>query len=565
VKRAMIAGTLLSLIVSGSAYGYWQTLGTGSGTATTGTASPLTLSPGTPTDRLYPGGSADVAVTVTNPNPYAVHVGRLALDTSQGTAGFAVDAGHSACGVASLSYATQSNGGDGWDAPANGSLVLRLPGALSMTTAAANACQGATFSVYLATDRDANAAVRTTSGLISYWRLGADPALADNFTGTAGTSLPSHTGTVAAAWSTPAGTDPVLSTANRLRRSAPGWSLVRAAATPPSASYAVRAELFAASLVANDAAGVVGRFDPATGGYYSARYRISDGTWRILKTVGGVDTSLASAAATLSAGQTYRIRFDLTGSALSLAVDGVVVATATDTTFAAAGLAGLQLGESATSAVSSDGTGLHLDNFRVYPNSGTAAGDSVGTNAGTFQGTVVQNEPGALVGDLNAAVTLNGSTGAMRVATPAGLPSGAAARSVEVWFKRTGTADAALFSYGTAATAKLFAARLTSATNLRVWGFNLDRDFTLPYGTSDNAWHHVVVTYDGGVLRCYLDGTGLTPLSATLDTTLDASGFTAGAATGAYHFGGSLDEAAVYGQVLSPATVTDHYRSGRGL
>jgi hypothetical protein len=564
VKRAVIVGILLSLIASGSAYGYWQTLGTGTGTATTGTASPLTLSPGTPTDRLYPGGSADVAVTVTNPNAYAVHVGRLALDTAQGTAGFAVDAGHSACGVASLSYATQSNGGDGWDVPANGSLVLRLPGALSMTAAAANTCQGATFSIYLATDRDANAAVRTTPGLISYWRLGADPALADNFTGTAGTTLPNHTGTVAATWTTPAGADPVLSTANRLRRNAPGWSLVRAAAAPPSAGYAVQADLFAASLVANDAAGVVGRFDPATGGYYSARYRISDGTWRILRTVGGVDTSLASASATLSAGQTYRIRFDLTGSALRLTVDGVVVATATDTTFPAAGRAGLQLGESGASAVSTDATGLHLDNFRVYANSGTAAADSAGPNAGAYQGTVVQNEPGALVGDLNAAVTL-GAAGAMRVAAPAGLPAGAASRSVEVWFKRTGTADAALFSYGTAATGKLFAARLTSATNLRVWGYNLDRDFTLPYGTSDNAWHHVVVTYDGGVLRCYLDGAGLTPLTATLDTALDASGFTLGAATGAYYFGGSLDEAAVYGQVLSPATVTDHYRSGRGL
>jgi hypothetical protein len=177
VKRAVIAGTLLSLIAFGSAYGYWQTLGSGTGTATTGTASPLTLSPGTPTDQLHPGGSADVAVTVTNPNAYAVHVGRLALDTSQGTAGFAVDAGHSACGVASLSYATQSNGGDGWDAPANGSLVLRLPGALSMTAAAANACQGATFSIYLATDRDANAAVRTTPGLITYWRLGEGVSL----------------------------------------------------------------------------------------------------------------------------------------------------------------------------------------------------------------------------------------------------------------------------------------------------------------------------------------------------------------------------------------------------
>ncbi|AGZ38759.1 LamG domain-containing protein [Actinoplanes friuliensis] len=564
VKRAMIAGAVLSLLASGAAYGYWGTMGTGSGSAQTGTAAPLTLTPGTPTTRLYPGGSADVAVTVTNPNPYAVRVGRLALDTAQGTGGFAVDAGHAACGVASLAFATQSNGGDGWTIPANGALSLQLAGALTMTTAAANACQGATFSVYLATDRDAYAAVRNTSGLVSYWRLGADPDVADNFTGTPATALPAHTGTVATSWTTFAGTDPVLSAANRVRRSVPGWSLVHSGTAPASADYTVEADVYAATLVAGDSIGVVGRLNTSTSSYYSARYRMSDQSWHLYRTAGGTNTSLASAGATLSAGQTYRVRLDLAGTTLTLSIDGMVVATATDATLAATGRAGLQLGENGVNAAVSDSTGLHADNFRVFRNSGSAASDSAGANSGAYLGSVVQNEPGALAGDLNAAVVLNGSTGAMRVAPATGLPVGAASRSVEIWFKRSGTTDAALFSYGSASAAKLFAARLTSANNLRVWGFALDRDFTLPYPTSDNVWHHVVVTYDGGVLRVYLDGTGLTPLTATLDTTVDGSGFTVGSATGAYFFGGSLDEVAVYSQVLSPATITDHYRAGRG-
>jgi len=83
------------------------------------------------------------------PNPGAVKVGSLSLDSTQGNAGFAVDGAHAACGVAALSFTTQTNGGAGWTIPASGSSVLSLANALSMSTNAANACQGANFTVYL--------------------------------------------------------------------------------------------------------------------------------------------------------------------------------------------------------------------------------------------------------------------------------------------------------------------------------------------------------------------------------------------------------------------------------
>jgi hypothetical protein len=90
-----------------------------------------------------------VVLTVTNPNAGEVRVGSLALDLSQGTGGFGVDGGHAGCGLTSLSFATQTNGGAGWTVPASGTLPVTLTNALSMGTGAANACQGATFSVYL--------------------------------------------------------------------------------------------------------------------------------------------------------------------------------------------------------------------------------------------------------------------------------------------------------------------------------------------------------------------------------------------------------------------------------
>jgi hypothetical protein len=131
---------------------YWAGSGSGSGSAATTTATTdVAISPGTATHPAFPTGTptGDVAVILTNPNAAAVRVAALALDASQGSGGFAVDGAHSGCPVASLSYATQTNGGAGWTVPASGSLALDLTGALTLAAAAPDACQGASFTVYL--------------------------------------------------------------------------------------------------------------------------------------------------------------------------------------------------------------------------------------------------------------------------------------------------------------------------------------------------------------------------------------------------------------------------------
>ena len=151
-RRGLLFSALLpvfALATAGIALAYSTQSGSGSGAATTGTTQPLVLSPGTASNQLYPGGTSAVAVTVTNPNPGPVKAPSLALETTQGTGGFTVDGAHVACGVASLTFTTQTNGGAGWTIPASGSSVLSLAGSLSMNTNALNACQGASFTVYL--------------------------------------------------------------------------------------------------------------------------------------------------------------------------------------------------------------------------------------------------------------------------------------------------------------------------------------------------------------------------------------------------------------------------------
>ena len=146
----MVACAVLSLLVAGVAFAFWRSAGSGSAPATTGTTASLTLSPGTPTAQLYPGGQANVVLTVLNPSAATVHVGSFVLDTGQGSNGFGVDGAHSACGLAALSFTTQTNGGAGWTVPGNSSIAVTLSSALGMSSSAASACQNASFTVYLA-------------------------------------------------------------------------------------------------------------------------------------------------------------------------------------------------------------------------------------------------------------------------------------------------------------------------------------------------------------------------------------------------------------------------------
>lgn len=140
---------VLGLASTGVASAYLAGWGGGAGSAGTGTTQSVTLSPATPATHLFPGGVSGVALSAANSNPGPVRIGSLTLDPSQGSGGFAVDGAHSACDLATLSFATQSNGGAGWTVPGGGSLSITLPGALSMSVSAVNACQGASFTVYL--------------------------------------------------------------------------------------------------------------------------------------------------------------------------------------------------------------------------------------------------------------------------------------------------------------------------------------------------------------------------------------------------------------------------------
>jgi hypothetical protein len=156
--RVLLATATVAVGLAAGAFAFW--MATGSGTATTVLESPnqLTLTVGTPQPQLVPGESSNVAVVATNSNPYFVTFTSLALNTSEGTSGFDVDAAHSGCDLSVIHFVPQPPPvgifGPGWRVPprvaeTDGVLTFELSGALSMDADAPNACQGADFTVYL--------------------------------------------------------------------------------------------------------------------------------------------------------------------------------------------------------------------------------------------------------------------------------------------------------------------------------------------------------------------------------------------------------------------------------
>jgi glucose/arabinose dehydrogenase len=202
--------------------------------------------------------------------------------------------------------------------------------------------------------------------------------------------------------------------------------------------------------------------------------------------------------------------------------------------------------------------------WRLGEASGGTAFAEVG-QSGTYQNAPTLGQVGALAGDGNTAVSLNGTDEQITVADSSPFRfAGTAPFSAEAWFKHTpdGTDR------------PIFAAYNATPRGWEVWstsgnfGFarkgSAGNQFAEVFGTSApsvNAWHHVVATYDGANMRVYLDGALIagpvassTPIAS--DSTLRIGNY------GSRWWNGLLDELAIYDYALPLARVQAHYNAG---
>lgn len=146
LKRMILLGIAV-LALTGVAVAYFTSLGSGTGSATVGSSSEMTLH-GVVAGALYPGASSTVTFTADNPSPGPVLIGAIHL------ASIAPDAGHGGCSTTitggnpdftmpDVAANQNVSSGNGKAIAATGSLTMNETGVNQ------DACQGATLTLNL--------------------------------------------------------------------------------------------------------------------------------------------------------------------------------------------------------------------------------------------------------------------------------------------------------------------------------------------------------------------------------------------------------------------------------
>jgi hypothetical protein len=164
----------------------------------------------------------------------------------------------------------------------------------------------------------------------------------------------------------------------------------------------------------------------------------------------------------------------------------------------------------------------------------------------------------------NTAYSFNGSSQFLTLLNPKNLPSNNAAYSMSMWFKASiWSRDMVIAGYGPAnipAACNYVKTLTTRGIMHNHWSF--DQTFTT--GTYTNSWIHVVVTYDGGTERYYLNGQliynwphAASPLFIN-PSVLSIGARVVNASTNDIreYFSGSIDELRIYNRALSAAEVS---------
>jgi hypothetical protein len=265
----------------------------------------------------------------------------------------------------------------------------------------------------------------------------------------------------------------------------------------------------------------------------------------------GSTNSMTAVTPQVLGGQTYAFQGWSDGGAASHSVLASTAATYT-ATFAETGAA------TYTQNVLQDAP---LAYWRLGEASGTLADDAIGTRDGTYSGGYTLNQSGALAGDPNTSVLLNGTNAFVRVPQVT-LPSSI---TLEAWANPTTyPGDTALVGQWNGTSGSML--YVTSDLGGRVYMW-INGGFISATAPSTGAWHHYVGTYNGTNAAIYIDGglaAGPTPLAGPLTTAPRFLEMGTYNNAGGGKFSGKIDEVAIYPSALSAARIQAHYAAATG-
>lgn len=218
---------------------------------------------------------------------------------------------------------------------------------------------------------------------------------------------------------------------------------------------------------------------------------------------------------------------------------------------------------------------MPLAYWRLDETSGTVAHDLTGNgNDAQYTGGVTLGSAGAIIGDPDTAVTLDGTTGYVDVGNRFNF-TGNVPFTLEIWAlpQNLNPSYQRLFSRELSTSPRegyLMFVRVENAADPSTFSLERWAGGQTNQDPQDNTllavWHHCVATYDGSTSRIYLDGVlaAAQPAALALNATPASLFIGASSFDLAGYFGGVVDEAAVYGTALSAARIAAHYQaSGR--
>jgi RHS repeat-associated protein len=215
--------------------------------------------------------------------------------------------------------------------------------------------------------------------------------------------------------------------------------------------------------------------------------------------------------------------------------------------------------------------------WRLGEGSGNFSDDSGNGNTATANGTLTYGTTGAIHGDTDTAVTLDGSSAYAEAPSSASLNAPSSAITMEAWVNPTsggfGAQKPIMLKSPTSWTPPYYQYGLflddqsgypKDLESFFAIGGSLKNFDFLNSGWMYGSWNHVVVTYDGSYVRGYVNGhlVGTAALTGTLSSyggPIDIGAYANVAKTSSYLFDGSLDEAAVYPTALTEEEVQTDY------
>lgn len=203
---------------------------------------------------------------------------------------------------------------------------------------------------------------------------------------------------------------------------------------------------------------------------------------------------------------------------------------------------------------------------------GTVARDTRGSADGRFARAGHElTADGPLSGEVDISARFNGTSDAVAAPAAPDVVSGVRAHTVELWV-RPQTIDT---RYRYLASREFSTAAGRQGTG--VWihergiGFERYRDgagvsITVAGGLPQGSWSHVVASYDGAIMRLFINGVQVG--SKATGTPLVAGGtleLGAGAGGGSGFFAGDLDEVALYDRAVTRSHIAAHAAAARAL